>query len=240
MEIPLHASCKLLKSDASGLLAVGKATGVLSHPNKDKDRALALLDLPYDHELEAYVEGEMRWYLLNRLDAPTSGVILLSSEAELAAVVKEAFAQHRVEKTYAAIVKGVPPRKRDSWRDYLITRKRGGVLRTEAARGKPNAVVEVELLQRGAGSPARAMLQLKPSTGKTHQLRVQCASRHLPIIGDATYGDFRFNREFKRRAGDDRLFLHSWKTRLQVEFRGGSLKFSVESPLPKAFPFALQ
>jgi 23S rRNA-/tRNA-specific pseudouridylate synthase len=240
MKIPLHPSCALLKADPAGLIAVDKATGILSHPNEKKDKAAPLMALPYDFELEAYIDGETRWYLLNRLDAPTSGVLLLADNAELAAVVKEAFAAHQVEKSYAALVKGIPPRKRDTWRDYLVTRKRGSALRTETSRGKPNAVVEMELLQRGAGRPARAMVLLKPSTGKTHQLRVQCASRHLPIVGDATYGDFGFNREFKHYKGETRLFLHSWKTRLQVNLMGRTLKFSVESPLPKAFPLALK
>ena len=240
MKIPLHNSCVLLKSDSSGLLAVDKATGILSHPNSSRDKSPSLIDLAYDPDLEAYIDGEQRWYLLNRLDAPTSGVILLAYNAALADTVKEAFSRHLVEKSYAAVVKGIPPRKRDTWRDYLVTRKRGAALRTETARGKPNAVVEMELLQRGSGPPARAMVLLKPSTGKTHQLRVQCASRHIPIIGDATYGDFGFNREFKRRTGESRLFLHSWKTRLQVNLMGRTLKFSVESPLPKAFHLALK
>ncbi|NDV62476.1 RNA pseudouridine synthase [Puniceicoccales bacterium CK1056] len=240
MKIPLHPACSLLKADPSGLLAVEKATGVLSHPNKKDDRASSLLAVSYDQDSEAYIDGGKRWYLLNRLDGPTSGVVLLAEDPELAGLVKEAFAQHRIEKAYVAIVKGIPARKHDTWRDYLVTRKRGSALRTETARGKPNAMLEMELQQRGAGPPARAMVLLKPSTGKTHQLRVQCASRHLPIIGDATYGDFRFNREFKHRTGENRLFLHSWKTRLQVDFRGHTLKFSVESPIPKAFPLALQ
>lgn len=240
MNLPLHPSCSLLKSDASGLLAVDKATGILSHPNRKDDHTQSLLSLPYDHEEEAYLDGGKRWYLLNRLDAPTSGVILLAGEVELAGLVKEAFAGHRVDKAYAVIVKGIPPRKRDAWRDCLVTRKRGPGLRTETMRGKPNALLEMELLQRGSGPPARAMLLLSPSTGKTHQLRVQCASRHLPIIGDATYGDFRFNREFRQRTNENRLFLHSWKTRLQVDFEGRTLRFSVESPLPEAFPLALQ
>ena len=240
MEIPLHSACTLLKSDPVGLIAVDKATGVLSHPNRKEDLSTSLLGLPYDHELEAYRDGDRRWYLLNRLDAPTSGVILLSSEAELAAIAKEAFARHEVEKTYAAVVKGIPARKSDSWRDCLVTQKRGKALRTEVVRGKPNAISKVELLERGSGPPARSMIVLRPASGKTHQLRVQCASRHLPIIGDATYGDFRFNRDFKREKGEGRLFLHSWKTRLQVQCGGRTLKFSVESPLPRPFPLALQ
>jgi 23S rRNA-/tRNA-specific pseudouridylate synthase len=239
MSLPLHPACTLLKSDPSGLLAVDKATGILSHPNSKSDKGAAVLKLPYEFETESFVDGDRRWYLLNRLDGPTSGVILLADNPEVAQAVKEAFARHEVEKCYAAVLKGIPPRKRDQWRDYLVTRKRGATLRTEASRGKPNALTDMELLERGSGPPARALVLLKPATGKTHQLRVQCASRHLPIIGDATYGDFAFNREFRRRTGEGRLFLHSWKTRLQVHVNGSNLSFSVESPVPGAFKAAL-
>lgn len=239
MNLPLHAACTLLKRDPSGLLAVDKAAGILSHPNAGKDTTAALLGLPYDFATESYIDEAGCWYLLNRLDGPTSGVILLADNPEVAQAVKEAFARHEVEKCYAAVVKGIPPRKSDHWRDFLVTRKRGAALRTDAARGKPNAITGMELLERGSGPPARALLLLKPATGKTHQLRVQCASRHLPIIGDATYGDFAFNRDFRRRTGQGRLFLHSWKTRLQVQLNGSSLSFSVESPLPEAFKTAL-
>jgi 23S rRNA-/tRNA-specific pseudouridylate synthase len=241
MDLPLHPDCTLLKRDPSGLVAVNKACGVLSHPNSSSAASpSAMITCPYNFDEEAYTAPDGTWYLLNRLDGPTSGVILLAESAELAESVKAAFAAHTVEKTYAALVKGIPPRKRDAWRDCLVVKKRGGTLRTEVAGGKPNAFVDVELLQRGAGPPARALISLKPSTGRTHQLRVQCASRRLPIIGDATYGDFGFNREFKRRTGESRLFLHSWKTRVAVNFKGQAIDFSAEAPLPDAFTVALR
>jgi 23S rRNA-/tRNA-specific pseudouridylate synthase len=240
MNPPLHAACALLNADPRGLLAVDKAAGVLAHPNSRRDREQALLGLPYDPGQEAFVDGERRWFLLNRLDGPTSGVILLADNPAVAEAVRAAFAAHAVHKTYAAVVKGIPRRPRETWRDHLTVRRGGGKLRTEAGRGAANAETVMELLQRGAGPPARALLTLRPATGRTHQLRVQCASRHLPIIGDATYGDFAFNRAFQRRGGDPRLLLHSWKTRLEVMVGGAPLAFSAESPLPPAFAVALR
>lgn len=241
MDLPLHPDCTLLKRDPCGLFAVDKACGILSHPNtRGASSSSAMITCPYNFDLEAYEGPGATWYLLNRLDGPTSGVILLADSAELAEAVKAAFAEHTVEKTYAALVKGIPARKRDTWRDCLEVRKRGRTLRTQAVRGKPNAFAEMDLLQRGSGPPARALIELRPSTGRTHQLRVQCASRRLPIIGDATYGDFGFNRDFKRRAGENRLFLHSWRTRLRVDVKGQAIDFSVESPLPAAFTVALR
>lgn len=239
MRIPLHPACSFLRHDPSGLVAVDKATGILSHPNsRNADRG-AVITAPYDFDEEAFIDGKTKWYLLNRLDAPTSGVILLADDPLIAAAVKEAFARHSVEKCYAAVVKGFPKARQETWRDCLVTRKRRGTLRSEVARGRPDAECRMELVERAASPPARALLALHPATGRTHQLRVQCASRRLPIIGDATYGDYGFNRDFRKRTGEKRLFLHSWKTALEVSAGGRRIQFAAESPLPEAFSVAL-
>lgn len=239
MDLPLHPDCRVLRADSCGLVAVEKATGVLSHPNTKRDSRPSLLDLPFDPEGEIYSGEGCSWHLLNRLDAPTSGILLLSSDPGIATAVRKAFATHQVGKTYAAVVKGVPMPNRQKWRDRLLVIRRGGKLRTTVVRGNPDAETSMECLKRADSPPARSLLRLKPVTGRTHQLRVQCASRHLPIIGDGTYGDFRFNREFRKKLREGRLYLHSWKTHLQFNYGGGMVDFYVESPLPAAFAVAL-
>ena len=69
----------------------------------------------------------------------------------------------------------------------------------------------------------------------SHQLRVQCAKRGLPIVGDQTYGDFGRNREFAKRTGAKRLFLHSTETAFDYDFRGRRQTFSAAAPLPAEF-----
>jgi 23S rRNA-/tRNA-specific pseudouridylate synthase len=83
------------------------------------------------------------------------------------------------------------------------------------------------------------LVELRPVTGRTHQLRVQCAKRHLPIVGDATYGDFRRNREFAKATGLKRLFLHSVDTRLEYSRGGRTFAFHSEAPLPEEFKRAM-
>jgi 23S rRNA-/tRNA-specific pseudouridylate synthase len=239
MEIPLHRFCRIVKTHPCGLYAVEKAAGILSHPNREGERKKSLMDLPYDLEKEMFNDDGRCWYLLNRLDGPTSGLILLADGIELANIVKAAFVEHRVGKMYFALVKGIPGRRQDRWRDCLVTRRKNGALRTQVARGSVNAETKMQLTDRSGQPPARSLLSLEPLSGKTHQLRVQCAHRHLPIIGDATYGDFRFNREFQKRTGAGRLFLHSSKIGLEVTVSGKKVEFSAESPLPEAFTIAL-
>ena len=61
------------------------------------------------------------------------------------------------------------------------------------------------------------MLRLEPKTGRTHQLRVQCALRGMPIIGDKTYGDFNFNRKIARASKVDRLCLHAGEIEFSIK-----------------------
>ena len=72
-----------------------------------------------------------------------------------------------------------------------------------------------------------ALLELKPTTGRTHQLRIQCANRGIPIVGDRTYGDFQKNRDFQ----NDRLFLHAEEVGLSF----GVLKFKSYVAVPENF-----
>lgn len=235
MYIPLHKNCRVLGTHEVGLVAVDKPAGVLSHPNRRGEESRSVLGARYNAEGEVYEAGGRRWYLLNRLDAPTSGVLLLAETAELAAVAREAFARHAVKKEYVALVRGVVRWRRQLWRDHLTVGRSRGQLRTRCGRGAVNAETEAFLVRRGEGPPARALLGLRPQTGRTHQLRVQCATRQLPIIGDGTYGDFGFNREWKRRHGTGRLLLHSQRTEMEVTFAGQRVPFVAESPLPKEF-----
>jgi 23S rRNA-/tRNA-specific pseudouridylate synthase len=216
-------------------MAVEKAAGVLSHPNRKEDRKRSLLRAPFDEKAEAFAMEGRRWFLLHRLDAPTSGVVLLAEDPELATAVRRLFADHVVKKHYIALVKGFQRASRATWRDHLAVRRRGGRLRTIVRRSPPNAVTDVRVRLHRRGTPAMTLLDLFPRTGRTHQLRVQCASRHLPILGDATYGDFAFNRGVKQRTGHHRLFLHSHRIEVPLVWKGTEIAFSAESPLPTEF-----
>jgi tRNA pseudouridine65 synthase len=83
--------------------------------------------------------------------------------------------------------------------------------------------------------PRVALVRLEPRTGRSHQLRVQCAKRHLPIAGDQTYGDFARNREFAKLAGTKRMFLHSLETSFDYEWRGRKFSFTARAPVPAEF-----
>ncbi|HVU38029.1 MAG TPA: RNA pseudouridine synthase, partial [Opitutales bacterium] len=178
-------------------------------------------------------------FLLNRIDSPTSGLVLAALDEETAAQGRQAFANGEVDKTYYALVLGRPRPPSGVWADRLMRqpagRGGGGVRMMLGGPNAPGALAKTNYTCLGSNPNAGAMLsflRLEPVTGRTHQLRVQCGAHRSPIVGDATYGDFPFNHEFGRRTGHKRLFLHAARIRLR------GLNFTAESPLPREFSAA--
>lgn len=237
--LPLGGNVRLLARDANSLAAYDKPAGLLSHPNDSKDEPRSLLTCRYDKNAQCYhwknAEGaERKLWLLNRLDSATSGVILVTASEKLALVIREHFARKQVRKVYNALVFGHAHTKKEIWRDFLAVNKKGGTVRTATAGNIPSET-HFEVIRHTQKSLSTSLIRLEPRTGRSHQLRVQCAKRHLPIIGDQTYGDFGLNREFAKAHKTKRLFLHSLETAFTYEFGGKTFSFKASAPLPPEF-----
>ncbi len=237
--LPLHDGVRLLAKDVNGLAAFDKPAGVLSHPNGSEDEARALLTSHYDKEAQCFTwkaaDGTTRQlWLLNRLDSATSGVILTAASEKLAQVVREHFARKQVRKTYNALVFGHPHNKAGIWRDQIAVQKQGAKIRV-VAHGNVPTETSFEVLRHAQRNFSTALIKLEPRTGRSHQLRVQCAKHQLPIIGDQTYGDFGLNREFAKANKTKRLFLHSLETAFTYEFGGKNHAFKAHAALPAEF-----
>lgn len=241
--LPLGRGVTLIAHDANGLAAFDKPAGVLSHPNRPADEPRSLLTARYVLEGEYFEWNAVtdrsseprRLWLLNRLDSATSGVILAAASAELATEIRAQFKRKQVRKIYHALVFGAPRQSGELWRDRLAVEKRGGQIRTAAHAGNVPAESGMSLVRVGEREPRVSLIQLEPRTGRSHQLRVQCAKRALPIVGDQTYGDFARNRAFAKLSGTKRLFLHSAETSFEYKFGGRSQSFSARAPLPAEF-----
>lgn len=239
--LPLGRGVALLARDPNGLAAFSKPAGVLSHPNTEADRPRSLLTVPYAMDGEFFewpgqdAATPRRLWLLNRLDSATSGVILAADSAGLATAIRAHFKRKQVRKVYHALVFGAPRQPIELWRDLLAVEKRGGQIRTAAHAGHVPAESRMTVLRAGRSEPRLTLIKLEPRTGRSHQLRVQCAKRGLPIVGDQTYGDFARNRAFAKAAGTKRLFLHSVETAFDYEWAGRQFHFAARAPLPDEF-----
>ncbi len=245
--IPFGRGVRVVETHACGLIAVEKPDGILSHPNPGEvaEKGTVLISGNYSLEEEAFhvrdgQGGIRRVYLLNRLDSPTSGVLLLCLDEALAAIVRKMFSRSQVSKKYMALIRGRGLRSpRGTWQDQLLKSKGpGGGVRSETGAGAP-AVTVYQWLRASTGSLPLSLIQLEPRTGRTHQLRVQTSTHGHPILGDRTYGDFDFNKTVGSARGFKRLFLHAESTHLSFDWQGEKIDFKASAPMPKEFEEAL-
>jgi 23S rRNA pseudouridine1911/1915/1917 synthase len=206
----------LLYADAE-LAAVDKPAGVPAQPTLTSDvgtlpdLVAALLGTPVT--------------LVHRLDRETSGVTVLARTKAAAAALAEAFRVGTPEKTYLALC-ARPPVPPDGRVDAPLGKDpaRAGLRRVDP-RGDAAATV-YRTLRTGPGG---ALVEARPETGRTHQIRVHLASLGAPLLGDARYGG-------PRRVGEvaiGRVMLHARRLVLPHPATGAPIAF--EAPVPQDF-----
>ena len=250
--LPLGRGVRVVAADARGILAFEKPAGTLTHPNSSGAAAAknALLHGDYSLKNEGYAcrvdGGKIRKiFILNRLDSPTGGVVLAATDAGVAAAAHKAFLAGTVRKIYFAVVLGNVVPASGVWENFLRrSRSRDGALRVEecreSARDAQFAQTRFSVVRAGTlfSEIAGTLLKLEPHTGRTHQLRVQCALNRTPILGDKNYGNFRANARASEcgvPAARNRLFLHAAETEIAFPWRGSELRFAASSALPPVF-----
>jgi len=183
-----------------------------------------------DGMLEALrFEAEERPRLTHRLDKDTSGVLVLGRTPRAAAALTRAFRDGRVEKSYWAIVVGVPEPRRG--RIDLALAKRpapGGERMLVDGDGGRQAVTEYAVIDRLGHEVA--WIAFRPLTGRTHQIRAHAAALGTPILGDGKYG--RRQAFLKGLALSEKMHLHA-RTITLPHPDGGTL--SVVAPPPRHF-----
>ncbi|MBQ6593933.1 RluA family pseudouridine synthase [Candidatus Saccharibacteria bacterium] len=156
--------------------------------------------------------------LVHRLDRDTSGVVILAKTPEVQGFLKKQFQDRKTHKTYYAVVCG-QPKLNEARIDLPMARdlKRPTTFRVDA-NGKPAETFYKVLKTDGKHS----LLELKPTTGRTHQLRVHMKYMGNPILGDPVYGT----------ESADRLYLHAGA--LEITLPGG-IRRTFEVPMPESF-----
>lgn len=164
--------------DADGVLAIDKPPGMPSAPTAQAAAGTALATLAA--QLAAAGDRRRLW-LLHRLDAAASGVLLFATSMEVAAAASAAFRDRRVEKHYLAVVAGAPAPDAGAIDWPLVVRRGHAVV---DPRGRP-AHTAWRVLDRRAGT---TVLAVEPRTGRLHQIRAHLAALGHPIVGDRRYG----------------------------------------------------
>lgn len=186
--LPDDTEMAILYEDRS-VLAIDKPAGWMLGPDDEEHcrRNLQLfLELAIHHG-EWWAKSRNLKFLrfIHRLDAPTSGVMLLSRSAGALAQYSRLFSEREVEKRYLAVTEGVPKATEWECRDPLGPEPgRPGRHRVDSREGKPAETIFRVLAVRGS----RALVEARPLTGRTHQIRLHLKAAGCPVVGDDLYG----------------------------------------------------
>jgi len=175
-------------------------------------------DAPYLRQMLEDKYGKI--WVVHRLDKITSGVMVFALTAEAHRGLNRQFERHEVEKVYQAIVEGVPPWNVRNARHMLQTNV-GRKHRTVVVhkRGK-NSETDFKVLKRGQ---AEALIEARPKTGRTHQVRVHLSALGFPLLGDVLYGASETDLI-------DRPALHAYSLGFTHPINGKRLNFIADSP----------
>lgn len=214
-----------------GLLVLEKPTGLAVHPtaSRFKNTVLYWLNLLKLKTFEP----------VHRLDAETSGLLLCAEQGAAERELKSAFLEHRIEKHYLAITKGIPAQT--SW------------IETTPLAMRTDSPIHIKMYPapKGPTTDAQtafqvleiqqdlALIQASPLTGRQHQIRAHLALAGCPILGDKLYGpdetlflthlERPLTEEEQKRAGHSRCALHA----SELSFMWQNRLVSFHSPLPE-------
>ena len=169
-----------------------------------------------------------RLELAHRLDRDTSGCTIIVKKASALRAIHQQLREKHMEKTYLALVKGRWPRRRTVVdigleKNVLASGER---MVYSSPEGKPSKTLfAISELLDGA-----TLIEAKPVTGRTHQIRVHAKYAGFPLLGDDKYGN-REDAQWLKKVGLKRLFLHA--SRVKFKLPGYERPFVIDAPLPK-------
>lgn len=199
-------------------LVVNKAAGLISE--KSPYEAVTVEIQVLNHLLKSNPKPYIG--IIHRLDRVTSGVLLLAKKKSILVEFNNLFSGRKVQKTYLAIVKNKPEKNKGNLVNFLIKNnkeKRADIVQSKS-KNSLNCMLSYQVIGK---NDFGYLLEIKPKTGRFHQIRAQLANIGLPIIGDEKYGS---DQKYLPLS----ICLHAWK--LAYEVSGSKEAQTFEAPLP--------
>ncbi len=216
--VPWDYPLKIIK-ESKTWVAVEKPCGISVHPSSSEKTNETIVNALLFHFKSNLSQNTSRPGLVHRLDKTTSGVLLVAKTNKTHKFLQENW--HEVEKTYFAIVQGVPPKKGKIEAGILRDKRDRKKMSVSKEEKSKEAITYFETLE---SDKKLSLLKIIIPTGRTHQIRVHLSAIGFPILGDEKYGG--------KKA--ERVFLHA--TCLKFPDLDNQNKFQeIKSPLPSAF-----
>jgi 23S rRNA pseudouridine1911/1915/1917 synthase len=209
------------------VMVVNKPAGLTVHPGNTRPNSLVQPTVAGFMATRTSDPDTERPGIVHRLDRDTSGLLVLAKSAEAKAALQQQFRSRTVHKTYLLLTVGHPDPPAAEIRLPTGRHPNNPLKRTVITTGRP-AVTRYRTLSDYQGY---SLVEAKPETGRTHQLRVHFAAIGHPVAGDTTYGSARRPLHLKRQ------FLHA----AEIEFTTpAGRRLHLSSPLPADLESTLQ
>jgi 23S rRNA pseudouridine1911/1915/1917 synthase len=225
------------------LLVLNKPAGLRVVPDRWNEELLNIYDLLNRGRSAAAKDAEQLIWIVHRLDAYTSGLLICARNPEAHKILNQSFAEGKIQKTYLAIVKGSPSPPAGKIDFPLLSTNQGRV------RVNPQGKEALTLFKVAEQFRHFSLLEVFPQTGRMHQIRVHLQAIGHPLAVDPKYGGgnslkisdlkkIRFQAEGEETSLISRLTLHAWKLKLTHPRLGQVLEFEAE--IPKDFQALLK
>ncbi|RXJ49481.1 RluA family pseudouridine synthase [Gelidibacter gilvus] len=200
-------------------IVVNKSAGLISEKSPYESNTVE--DQVYQHLLKKKPKPYVG--VIHRLDRVTSGILIFAKKKSILVEFNELFSSRKVQKTYLAIVKNKPQKDKDNLTNFLVKNtleKRADIVQSKS-KDSQSCMLSYEVIGKNEFG---YLLEVKPKTGRFHQIRAQLAHIGLPIIGDDKYGS------------DQSYFplsvcLHAYK--LSYQTSGSKEPITLEAKAPK-------
>jgi len=204
------------------VMIVDKDPGIVVHPGAGNETGTLVNGLLAVHPEIADVGDPARPGIVHRLDAGTSGLLVVARTARAYVDLVDLLSRHEVERRYVALVWGSPDAPIGTI-DAPIGRDPRDPLRMAVVASGKEARTHYRVVRR-FDEPSVSLLECELETGRTHQIRVHLAAIGHPVVGDATYGGFRDSLVVGRP------FLHAAGLRFRHPITGDELSFEADLP----------
>jgi 23S rRNA pseudouridine1911/1915/1917 synthase len=223
------AGLAVLHADAD-ILVVDKPVGVAAHPSPGWSGPTVTAGLAALGHRVATSGAAERAGIVHRLDAGTSGVMVVAASERAYTLLKRAFKERAVDKRYLAVCQGHPDPSRGTVDAPIDRHPRHDHRFAVVAGGRPS-VTHYDTVE---AFRAASLLDVRLETGRTHQIRVHLSALRHPLVGDLTYGA---DPVLARRLGLTRQWLHAYELAFAHPADGRRVVFT--SPLPDDLQQAL-
>jgi len=212
---------ELLYSD-DDIIVINKPAPLPMHPSGrfNRNSLTEILKLAFPEE---------DFKIIHRLDANTTGIVILGRNKEITNSISHQFESKQTTKKYLALVEGIPNN------DYFNTDTKIGITKTagggrDSSENGIEAFTEFKVLERRVNQN-QSLLEVTPHTGRTNQIRLHLAKLGHPIVGDIGYKDPNYFKTNPLTYDKDSLYLHAWK----LTITHVNKEFLIKTPIPLKF-----